>query len=150
MYHRIIDSSIHIGLGNPNKCILKNQWSENLNINNLVKDMLKEAIDLWFKDLQGCDFNIYQDEYCIEISFGIEPTYKYDKLKLIIINNNIKYSSYINGISFGWYGTNIIKTKKRYEEYKLNCKFKKFADKWSKELQKIFEESKFVEKQGEE
>lgn len=138
MYHR--NNETH--LGNPNPCILANEWSKNEELNKLAKEIFEDGINLWFKDIQGCDFNIYEDEKCIEIAFGIEPTYQRDKLKIIIVNSNIKYSSYTTGIAFGAYGSNLVMKRKYYSEYKNKCKFIDFIDRWQIKLQEFFEKSR--------
>ena len=136
MRHRM-GCAAQTGLGNPSQPLLKNKWADNEEINNVAKAMMSEAIDLWFKEYEGCDFNIDVGEKHIEVAMGIEPAYQLDPLKIVIINSNIQYSSFTTGIAYGYYGSNIVQKYKRYEEYKNNCKFKRFADKWSAELQKI-------------
>lgn len=138
MYHR--NNETH--LGNPNQCILSNKWSKNEELNKLAKEIFEDGINLWFKDIQGCDFNIYENEKCVEIAFGIEPTYQGDKLKIIIVNSNIKYSSYTTGIAFGAYGSNLVMKRKYYSEYKNKCKFIDFIDRWQIKLQEFFEKSR--------
>ena len=132
MYHRI--GEIHTGLGNPNPCMLNNKWSENEELNNLIKKMFDEGINIFFKQYGGCDFRIEKSQDNIMVVFGIEPTYQYDKLKLITINSDIENCYYENGVAFGVYGSKIVSKKKKYTQYKNNCKFKVFAEKWSKEL----------------
>ena len=135
MYHRI--GEIHTGLGNPNPCMLNNKWSKNEELNNLIKKMFDEGINLFFKEYGGCDFRIEESKYNIKVVFGIEPTYQYDKLKLIGIYSDIESCFKEDGTSFGAYGSNVVSKKRNYTQYKYNCKFKIFAEKWSKELSKF-------------
>ncbi len=61
MRHRI-GCAAQTGLGNPSPVRLKNNWTEDTELNALVEEMLKEGIDLWFQKNDGCDFNIDIDE----------------------------------------------------------------------------------------
>lgn len=136
MRHRLISGT---GLGNPEKCLLNNQWTDNEKLNISVQIMLHEAINLWFKDIGGVDFDIQllEDKKRIVVDFGIEPAYKYDKLKVLSIDTNKNSSYYMQGKAWGCYGSNTVKTTKYYSDYKYNSKFKKFVDKWSEELNKF-------------
>ena len=135
MRHRM--TNVNTGLGNSEPCLLNNKWTDNEKLNQLVKELLDEGIEIWFENLQGCDFSIYQDESCIEIAFGVEPAYQHEKLKIIIVNSNIQNSGLIYGVAFGAYGTKIVKKHKHYHEYTRNCKTKRFIEKWSNKLQEI-------------
>jgi hypothetical protein len=118
--------NIHTGLGNPSPPIMNNEWSENENINNFLKNMGEEAIDLYFKDLEGFDFQI-DDE---SITIGFEPAYKYDKLKVLHFDKNKDDCYYQTGIAFGYYGSGICSKTKFYRDYKKASKFKNFINKW--------------------
>ena len=137
MRHRLIFAA-ETRLGNPAPVILSNEWSGVEAVDNIAKEMLEEAIELWFKEYGGCDFNIHMGPKHIEVAIGVEPAYKLDPLKIVIVNNNIQYSSFTTGIAYGYYGSGIVQTYKRYGEYKNDCKFKRFADKWSPRLQECF------------
>lgn len=87
-----------------------------------AEDVLKS----YFKKHEGLDFSIKD----MSVDVGIEPTYQYDKLKIISINK-IKGDSYLlDGIARGSYGTQISKTIRYYKDYKNKCKFINFVDKW--------------------
>ena len=111
-------------LGNPAPCLLTN--NEKL-IGNL-KEMVKDAVEQYFKRWNGCDYDISSDE----IKIGIEPAYMYENLKIISINKEIGFSYIRTGYAFGGYGSGIRSRIKYYKEYKNNSKFKKFIDKWHK------------------
>jgi len=130
MRHRI--GGVGTGLGNPTKEILTNEWSNNKQVNALVKKMLSEAITMFplMKQYEGCDFQIYDDQ----INFGIEPAYMHDDLEIISLARN-KQSSYIRkGHAWGAYGSDIASTTKYYSDYKLKSKFIRFIDKWHSKL----------------
>ena len=110
------------GLGNPASCLLTN--NEKL-IGNL-KEMVKDAVEQYFKHWNGCDYDISPDE----IKMGIEPAYMYENLKIITINREIGSSSIQTGHSFSFYGSGIRSRIKYYKDYKKNSKFKRFIDKW--------------------
>lgn len=126
MRHRL---AIGTGLGNHEQCLMNNKWTNNYALNNKIKEMLSETIDLWFKEIGSVDFNIQSTDGGIRIDFGIEPTYKYDKLKVFTINTDKNKSSYTKGIAFDYYGSGIVSTTKLYSSYKNDCKFKRFVDK---------------------
>lgn len=132
MRHRITD--INTGLGNPEKCLMNNEWTTNDNLNEIIKQMLSEGIDLWFKNIGGVDFDIELENNEITINFGIEPGYKYEKLKMFSISTNKENCSYTTGIAWDFYGSGIAKKTRNYSDYKKNGKFKKFVDKWSNQL----------------
>lgn len=136
MRHRIVSGT---GLGNPDKEMLQNKWTNNAKLNTTIQIMLHEAINLWFKDIGGVDFEIQilENGKRIAVDFGIEPAYQYDKLKIYSIDTDKDSSYYMQGKAWGDYGSGIAKTIKYYSDYKNNCKFKKFVDRWSNELSKF-------------
>lgn len=121
MRHRICGL---IGLGNPSKEILNNSGKITKNI----KTFFEESLKLYFKEYEGFDYNINPNS----IMIGIEPSYQYDKLKIIKIDKDKNYSFIETGIAFGYYGSRICSTRKLYSDYKYNCKFKRFIDKYHK------------------
>jgi len=127
MRHRIGIAS-QTGLGNPSEELLKNQWSGDVTYNKIIKTMLKEGVGLYFKDIGGCDFTIHHNR----IEFGIEPTYQFDKLKIISVNKEIGLSCIQTGVAFDLWGSGICASTKWYKDYKLKSKFVRFVDKWHK------------------
>ncbi len=128
MRHRII-GNITTGLGNPAKELLNNTSK----IEGAIKEMLNEAIKLYFSKLGGCDFQVEKD--CIK--FGIEPAYMYEDLKIILLAK-VKGNSYLKtGRAFGGYGSGIRSTTKFYSDYTRNGKFKKFIDRWHDKIYKL-------------
>lgn len=131
-YHRWATGT---GLGNPNPCRLNNEWSNNEDFNNLIKEMLSDAIDNWFKKYEGCDFSIqFIDDTKCNILFGIEPAYEGDPLKVFCICSKKHGSFYETGHAWGAYGTEISKTFHCYDDFKKQSKFTRFVDKWSAKL----------------
>jgi len=119
MYHRISQGT---GLGNPRQARLLNIGK----LSPVMKECIEEAIELFFKKWGGVDYMLHLDG----ITFGIEPSYQYDKLKIIEINVDKANSWIMDGKAWGAYGSELVSTSKRYSEYKKNGKFKKFVDKW--------------------
>ena len=121
MRHRM-GIGVYTGLGNPDKEILSNAG----NLEGATKKMVIEAVALYFKKWEGCDYDVTEDE----IKIGIEPAYQYEKLKVIAIKRN-KGNSYLRtGIAFGGWGSGICSSYRFYSDYKTNGKFKKFVDRW--------------------
>lgn len=107
------------GLGNPEKAVLDNVGMVN-------SDFADAAIETYFQRWEGFDFSVNKNY----IAVGIEPSYQYDKLKILYIHKN-KEKSYIKtGIAFGGYGSQVVASQKFYKDYKNSCKFVKFVDKW--------------------
>jgi hypothetical protein len=127
--------NVTTGIGNPDPCILTNEWTSDEGLNSLIKEMLDEAIQLYFKEYGGCDFQIEVKKDEIRVKFGIEPAYKFEKYKLIIISTNPEYSKYETGIAWGYYGSDIVKTRRKYLDYKYKSKFPTFIGRWTPKLQ---------------
>ena len=116
MRHRIVQGT---GLGNPDPALLNNYGEINLEFG-------EAAIKEYFDDIGGIDYHVTEDF----VNVGIEPAYQYQKLKIISISKN-KDESYIQtGKAWGPYGSGIARNTKYYKEYKRNCKFTRFVDKW--------------------
>jgi hypothetical protein len=114
------------GFGNPNEPLLTNIGK----ITPEIAELIKDGIQLYFKEYGACDYDIYEDE----ITIGIEPAYQWEELKIVSINKD-KDESYIkNGVAFGDYGSNVCFKTKHYKEYKNRCKFTKFVDRWHERL----------------
>lgn len=92
-----------------------------------------EGIELYFGKYGGCDYKIYDNA----IQFGIEPSYIYEHRHIICIHENIKLSYISRGIAWGFYGSNVAQTTKYYGQYKSDCKFTRFIDKWHFKLFKV-------------
>ena len=140
MRHRICD----IGLGgNSDPEILENKWTENEELNELLKECFHESLNTFkfLKEEGWLDFTI--DLKNKEIKFGIEPTYQYETLFIITIDlDDIGECSIEKGIAWGLYGSNIVSTTKYYKDYKNKCQFTKFIDKWFNQIKNIIEKNK--------
>jgi len=112
------------GLGNPLPVILQNNTTKK--IEGKLKKFVDEAINLYFKRWDGCDYSINDEE----ILLGVEPAYQYDYLRLIALKKDKKNSYIKNGRAWGDWGSEITLTTKFYSDYKNKCKFIKFIDKW--------------------
>ena len=123
MRHRMASGT---GLGNPEPPLMNNKWSSNEKINTFIKIMGDEAIELYFKDYNGFDFQIGEDS----VTIGIEPAYKFEKLKILHFNKDKDECYYQKGISWGYYGSDIVCETRRYKQYNRKSPFKNFVDKW--------------------
>ena len=127
MRHRMGCAS-QTGLGNPSPAMLGNGG----NLTKPIKAMFKEALQLYFNKEEGFDYDIYDNE----IYFGVEPSYMYEHLKIICIKRNKERSYIESGYAHGAWGSDIARSGKAYSEYKNNCKFTRFIDKWHEKIYK--------------
>lgn len=116
MKHRISNVT---GFGANAEVLLDNKGEIN-------KDFADDAINKFFAEWEGFDFTAQNNI----VSVGIEPTYQYDKLRIVTINKDKNHSTYTTGKSFGPYGSQVVSRTKIYSEYKRKSKFIKFVDKW--------------------
>lgn len=114
MRHRIVNT---LGFGNSSEELLTNEG-------NLPCEFLDDAVEKYFNE--GLDFKAD----VASVAIGIEPAYQYQRLKIITIRRNKKESSIEDGYAWEAFGTGIRKKIKTYGEYKRNCKFTRFVDKW--------------------
>lgn len=115
MQRRLVNN----GLGANMPVLLDNKGEIN-------KEFADAALAEYFAKEEGYDFQLSDNS----ITVGIEPTYQHDHLKLISINKD-KLKSYIRtGTSFGPYGSVVVFNTKEYGQYKNQCKFVRFVDKW--------------------
>ena len=135
MRHRMGIASL-TGLGNPDPAVLRNEWTGDKTKDDVLKEMLEEAIDTFkfFKDFGGADFEIRKGDW---VEFGIEPAYKLEHFYSIRINSIKKHSSITQGVAWGYYGSEIASSIKLYEMYKYKSKFVRFVDKWYPKLKEI-------------
>lgn len=110
------------GLGNPSKALLNNTGT----MHGSIKDMLDEAIDLYFKKWGGCDYEIGESA----VMLGIEPAYQFENLKIICLRRKKENSYLRTGRAFESWGSGIRSTHRFYGDYKIRGKFKKFVNKW--------------------
>lgn len=107
------------GLGGGQRDLLDNQGE-------LPEEFGQDVIEAYFSKEHACDYQIKKTH----ISVGIEPTYQYDRLKIITIHSDKFKSNIRTGRAWGPYGTQIAVNKRIYSEYKTKSKFVKFVDKW--------------------
>ena len=139
MRHRIGIAGM-TGLGNSEPARLSNQWTGIEEIDQALKPMMAEAVELFFKDWEGCDFSIAQAGKGMIVTLGIEPSYKFDTLKIIAVGSCMENSYKETGVAWGYFGTGIASTVKTYAECTYKTAFTRFVQKWSEELQKIASE----------
>lgn len=124
MYHRLLETGM--GLGNPDPCLLSNNYDLSSEIWDEFSQDFADNYKL-IKDYGGFDFNFSNSVF----SIGIEPTYKYDQFLIIDFDLTDKNNSRITtGISFGDYGSGRRSKTVKYHDYHKKSKFIKFIDKW--------------------
>lgn len=115
------------GLGNNAEVHLSNTGKRN-------KPFEQAVLDAYFtKDGEvegGVDYESTKDYFTI----GIEPSYQGDPLKIISIHRNKKDSYIARGQAFGYYGTGLRVTTKKYSDYRYEAKFVKFVNEWHEKL----------------
>lgn len=131
MRHRLV-SLRSTGLGNPDPCLLDNQWTAYEDLNDLLKVMFIDANHCFFH--QCVDFKIELKEDGWTVAMGYEPAYMYEKLRIVKINSNKGDSFNRSGFAWEGYGTGIASTTKYYSQYQKKSKFAKFVDKWHDEI----------------
>lgn len=125
MRHRI--SSLVTGLGNPSPPLMDGGFSADSKLNAKVKEAAKEVFELFLKNgFNHCDAQIGEDQ----IRLGVEPAYQYQKLKMITVHQEKKWSSFSIGYAWEAYGSGLRSRKKYYKDYKFKSKFIRFIDKW--------------------
>lgn len=93
----------------------------------LLNEIAKDCYDTFsFKTYGYCEAGFDGNE----ARFGIEPTYQFEDLKLIIICKNKEESRYITGRAVGAWASAIQQKTKEYGNYKKTSKFTRFVDKW--------------------
>lgn len=122
------------GLGGGAPVLMDGQPTGNKERDALIKECARDAYKTFFKgtslDYDYCDAQARESE----VRLGIEPTYMYQHLKMIVINEDKKASEFILGYAVGAWASAIRKTKKFYLKYKRTSKFTRFVDKWHPQL----------------
>ena len=124
---------------------MSNTWSDNEKLNEVVKLMLQEVLNLEpIKEYGGLDFEVECDGDNFNIDFGYEPAYQYDKLLIYRIENNKNRCKILKGKALGVYGSDIDITSSIYydELYYYNDttdkefkkEFKDLIDRWHDKL----------------
>ena len=117
-------------LGGNAETLMDCQPTKNKKKNELLKKCAKDCYKTFFKstklDYKGCDIGIGYDG----IRIGIEPTYMYEPLKMITINEDKGMSMYSTGYAYGAWASSINRTDRYYKNGKTKSKFIRFIDKW--------------------
>lgn len=107
------------------------------------KNMSKNVKDSLLNKIAEDCYNTFSFEkfgYCEagfdgnEARFGVEPTYQFEKLKLIVISKDKEESSYVTGFAVGYWASAVKSGQKRYGDYLKKSKFVRFVDKWHSKL----------------
>lgn len=125
MRHRIGNINACTHLGNPDKGDLMNTGQTTPIILEMFDDALKVFFGGW-----GFDYNI-QDK---SITFGQEPAYMYENLKIVSLHKKKALSYIKTGHAFGLYGSGIRSRIKYYKDFRRSSKFVDFVDKWHNAL----------------
>lgn len=133
MRHR--GAASHTGLGNPNAALMDNKETKDKKFNAIVNECAKDAYETFFKgtslDYEYCDAQVDM----FDVRVGIEPSYMYENLKMIVISKGEKVNSYIQtGYAWEAWGSGIRSTRKYYGEYVNKSKFVRFIDKWHNKI----------------
>jgi len=120
MKHRLVISN---GLGMNTKVWLNNQGDFS------AKVQFGDAA-LNYLGVDGVDFQIEEDR----VSIGIEPTYQYEKLKIITIHKDKSKSTITDGIAWGAYGSNVVFKTRSFQDFKYRSKFVRFVEEWHPKL----------------
>lgn len=130
MRHRIggIGTDFYIGLGSNAPTLLDNKGK----LDKIHKAVIRDAIKTFkvLGEIGGADYQFVENEF----RFGYEPAYMYEDILIINLNKNKGLSSLETGRCWGAWGSNIASKTRFYKDYKYQGKFKKFVDKWHKEL----------------
>ncbi len=122
------------GLGNPNPELMDGQTTGNKKRDTLINECAKDAYEIFFKGTK-LDYNSVDAQAReFEVRIGVEPTYMYESLKMIVIRDEIQNSYIITGYAWDAYGSGIRSTRKYYKEYKTNSKFVCFINRWHDKL----------------
>lgn len=123
MRHRIASG---FGFGNSDRGILDNKGKLN-------KKYADDAYETYFsKQGQAEGFDFHVNESCVMV--GLEPGYQYERLLIVAIHKNKEMSFIRDGYAWQGYGTGLRKKTRFYGEFKYNCKFVRFVDKWHGKL----------------
>ena len=119
-----------LGLGGGGSDIMDGKKTGNKDFDKLVNKCAKECYETFFKntemDYLFCDAGFTGEALIL----GIEPTYQFDPLKIIVVHRDKKQSKYVTGRAVEAWASRIVKTEKLYSQYKKQSKFVRFVDKW--------------------
>ena len=129
-------SGVLAGIGNPDPELMDGQSTGNDEFDKVINECSEDCYKTFFKgtkmDYGGVDAGY--SERNNDIKIGIEPAYFGDDLKMIILAPEKKWCRIVTGHAFGYYGSGIRSTTRRYNDYKYSTKFTRFVDKWHDKL----------------
>jgi hypothetical protein len=123
-------SGVLTGFGNSDPELMDGQSTGSAELDKKINECAKECYELFFKGTQLDYEAIDAGANDSEITFGLEPSYFGDPLKVIRICGEKKWCNFETGLAKGYWGSGIRSTKKHYFEYKYSSKFTRFIDKW--------------------
>lgn len=119
------------GLGASSPNLISGQPTGDKKRDSLLNKIAKDCYETFgFEKYGYCDAGFEGEE----ARFGVEPSYKFDPLKLITIAKEKDDSKYITGRAVGYYGSEVQSTVKEYGDYTKQSKFVRFVDKWHGKL----------------
>lgn len=65
---------------------------------------------------------------------GVEPSYEYERMKVVVLYPSKEMSRLIEGIARGGWGSNVVKRERLYCELTRDCKLRRFVDEWHGKL----------------
>ena len=124
MKHRI--GGQNTGLGGNSVTQISGKNSSNLP-DSLFVEIADDCYDVFsFEQFGRCEAGFDGNE----ARFGVEATYQFDPIKIILIHKNKQESKYITGRAVEAWASRCIYKIKEYADYKNKSKFVKFVDKW--------------------
>lgn len=119
------------GFGVNAHLYMRGNQSDGAISNDLLNEIAKDCYET---------FNFEKFGYCEaafdsgEARFGVEPTYMYDALKLMVICENKLESKYVTGRAVGPWASTVIGSTREYGDYAYKSKFIRFVDKWHEKI----------------
>lgn len=120
----------HTGLGSSRKDFINGKSTGDPRMDLLINEFSRNVYVSFFKGtkLDHGYVDAGKEEYQIRV--GIEPTYMYEYLKMIVIDVQKEMSYVVIGYAYGPYGTGIAENRRFYQDYKRKSKFIRLIDKW--------------------
>lgn len=141
--------------GTPSKCFLDNEWSDDEVLNQAAKSIMEDAITEYFngeiRRYGRYDFGFaVSTSGDIYFSFGHEPSYQFQQIRIITICTKKELSCIQEGIGVGYYGSEIRGKTRCYKNYERDSKFTRSIDKWHALLIEALNKSKGLKNKTEE
>ena len=120
----------HTGLGSNAPVLVSGKNTGGIP-DSLLNEIAKDCYNTFSFEKYGyCEAGFDGDE----ARFGIEPTYQFEDLKLIVVCKDKAESKYITGRAVGAWASALQQKVKEYRNYQKSSKFTRFVDKWHAKL----------------